>query len=67
MRHFLDTLGGLWQLARLGVITRFRFKGPYWQWRLHTAFGRGDPPTRRELVRSVLAYGRWMHRMRRER
>ncbi|MFM9997213.1 MAG: hypothetical protein ACKVU4_15600 [Phycisphaerales bacterium] len=67
VRHFLDTLGGLWQLARLGVVTRLRFKGPYWQWRLHTAFGRGRPATRRELVRSVLAYGRWMHRMRRDR
>ncbi|MCC6660516.1 MAG: hypothetical protein IT437_06475 [Phycisphaerales bacterium] len=66
MRRLLDTLGGLYQLARLGVLTRFRFRGPYWQWRLHTAFGRGHPP-RRELVRSVLEYGRWMHRMRRDR
>lgn len=65
MRWLLDTLGGLCQLARLGVLTRFRFRGPYWQWRLHTAFGRGYPP-RRELVRSVLEYGRWMHRMRRD-
>lgn len=62
MRWLFDTLGGLYQLARLGVLTRFRFRGPYWQWRLHTAFGRGYPP-RRELLRSILDYGRWMHRM----
>lgn len=59
-----ELLGGLWQLARLGVITRFRFKGPYWQWRMHTAFGRGMPSSRVELIRAVLAYGIWMHRMR---
>jgi len=64
MRWLLDTLGGLYQLARLGVITRFRFRGAYWQWRLHTAFGRGYP-SRGEQWRSVLDYARWMHRMKR--
>lgn len=59
----LDTIGGVYELARLGVITGFRFRGAYWTWRLHTAFGRGYPP-RGELVRSVLAYGRWVRRMR---
>jgi hypothetical protein len=61
----LDILGGLYQLLRLGVISRFRFRGPYWQWRLHTAFGRGYPSSRWELVKSVISYGIWMHRMRR--
>jgi len=64
MRRFLETLGGLYQLARLGILSRFRFKGPYWQWRMHTAFGRGYPATRSELLRSILEYGRWMHRLR---
>lgn len=64
MGWLLDTLGGVYQLARLGLLTRFRFRGAYWQWRLHTAFGRGYP-ARRELLRSVLDYGRWMHRMKR--
>lgn len=63
MRAALDTLGGLYQLARLGVLSRFRFKGPYWQWRLHTAFGRGYPP-RSHLIRAVLNYGIWIHRTR---
>lgn len=61
----LANLGAVYELARLGVLTRFRFRGPYWQWRMHTAFGRGYPPSRLELVRAVLAYGRWMRRMRR--
>ena len=64
IRWTLDTLGGLWQLARLGLLTGFRFRGSYWQWRLHTAFGKGYP-SRGELARSILEYGRWVHRMRR--
>jgi hypothetical protein len=64
MRRMLDLFGGLWQLARLGVVTHFRFKGPYWQWRLQTAFGRGYPASRWALVKAILAYGIWMHRMR---
>ncbi len=55
---------GLCQLLRLGIITRFRFRGPYWQWRLHTAFGRGVPETRGEMVRALVEYGRWVHRTR---
>ena len=65
MAVFLETIGGLYQLARLALLTRCRFGGAYWQWRLHTAFGRGYPESRWELVWSVLAYGRWIHRMRR--
>jgi len=64
LRGVCDTIGGVFQLIRLGVISGFRFRGAYWTWRLHTAFGRGYPP-KGELVRSVLAYGRWVHRMRR--
>jgi hypothetical protein len=56
---------GAIELVRLGVITRGRFRGPYWQWRMHTAFGRGMPKTRRELIESALDYGRWARRMRR--
>ncbi|HYE61656.1 MAG TPA: hypothetical protein VD997_06645 [Phycisphaerales bacterium] len=65
MRRLLDNLAGLWQLFRLGWISGFRFKGPYWTWRMQTAFGRGMPATKRELIASVLEYGRWMARMRR--
>jgi hypothetical protein len=65
MRSILETLGGLYELARLAVISRGRFRGAYWSWRVHTAFGRGIPESRGELVRAVLAYGRWVSRMRR--
>ena len=60
----IDLLGGVYQLARLAVITRFRFRGPYWEWRNHTAFGRGLPESRREIVAAVIEYGVWMHRTR---
>lgn len=66
IRRVLDVIGGLYELARLGWITRFRFRGPYWQWRLHTAFGRGYPESRRALIASVLRYGVWIRRMRRD-
>ncbi len=64
-RHAIDTVGAIYELARLGIITRFRFRGPYWEWRLHTAFGRGYPESRVQLIRAVLEYGRWVRRMRR--
>ena len=51
-------------IQAISEVTRFRFRGPYWQWRLHTAFGRGYPP-KRELLASILEYGRWIHQMRR--
>lgn len=60
-----ELIGGVYQLVRLGVITRFRFKGEYWQWRLHTAFGRGYPANKVELYKSIVEYGVWMHQMRR--
>lgn len=61
----LETIGGLYQLCRLAALSRFRFRGPYWRWRLHTAFGRGYPASKRELLAGLLDYARWMHRMRR--
>jgi hypothetical protein len=64
-RWVIDTAGGMYELLRLGVITRFRFKGPYWQWRLHTAFGRGYPRSKLEMVRAVVEYAKWARRQRR--
>jgi len=66
MQGVIDTLGGLYELARLAVISRFRFRGAYWTWRMHTAFGRGKPPLP-QLLSSVLDYGRWAYRTRRMR
>lgn len=60
----MEILGALYQLARLAVITRFAFKGPYWRWRLHTAFG-NHRPSPAQAWASILEYGRWVHRMRR--
>jgi hypothetical protein len=58
-------LGALYELFRLAALSGFRLKGRYWTWRMHTAFGKGYPATRAELIRSVLEYGRWVRRMRR--
>lgn len=65
MRSALGLISALWNLARLAVLTRFRFGGDYWTWRMHTAFGRGTPTSRLELLAAILRYGRWMGRMRR--
>lgn len=67
LRTILETAGGCYELLRLAAISRLRFRGPYWSWRMHTAFGRGMPASRADLFRSVLAYGRWMWRTRRGR
>lgn len=64
----LEFVGGLYQLARLGVLSGFNFRTAYWQWRLHTAFGKGYPRGGRgEMIRAAIGYGMWMHRMRRDR
>ena len=65
MRTVLDSIGGVFELARLAALTGFRMRGQYWSWRWHTAFGRGAPENRRELAASVLEYARWVRRMRR--
>jgi hypothetical protein len=69
MRRLVDTIGGMWELLLLGARSGFRFRGPYWQWRHETAFG-NDPaavPPRGDRLRQVLAYGRWIYRMKRGR
>ncbi|MEK6700927.1 MAG: hypothetical protein AABZ53_01580 [Planctomycetota bacterium] len=63
----LECIGALWELARLGVLTRFKLGSAYWRWRLHTAFGRGYPSGRVAMLKSVFEYGRWVFCMRRMR
>lgn len=69
MRLLLDTIGGLWELAVLAVRTRFRFTGPYWRWRIETAFGDDSSrwPPRRQRFFATLDYARWVYRMKRGR
>ena len=64
----VETLGGLWELLVLAIRSRFRMGGAYWRWRSETAFG-ADPaqrPPLPERFRQVIAYGRWVHRMKKE-
>ncbi len=69
MRHYffwiVDTLWALYELARLGVVTRFNFRGKYWTWRWQTAMGSNPTISRTERWRAMLEYGRWVARMRR--
>lgn len=65
MSRLLEFFGAFYELARLGLLSGFRLRGPYWTWRLHTAFGRGYPTSRWETFKSVLEYGRWVYKMRR--
>ena len=65
MRATLETILGLFGLLRLLVLSRFRMKGAYWQWRQHTAFGNGEFPKGQRLA-SILEYVRWIHQMRRQ-
>ena len=60
-----DSVGGVYELLRLMVITRFRFRGRYWRWRHETAFGRGMPKSRREFFKRGFDYARWAHQIRR--
>jgi hypothetical protein len=64
LRTLIDSIGGVYELARLAVLTRCDFHGPYWTWRLHTAFG-NSPINRGEAARSVLKYARWIRHQRR--
>lgn len=65
LRDALETLRALVELLRLACVTRFRFRSSYWQWRMHTAFGRGWPESRRQRLHALVDYGRWIARMRR--
>jgi hypothetical protein len=60
----LDPIRAAWELARLGVLTRFRLGGAYWRWRRSTALGSWNPG-RAGLIRAAIEYGAWVWRMRR--
>lgn len=67
MRLFIDTLGGIGEIIRLGLRSGMRLRSPYWRWRVETAFG-SDPTCRPGLfarMKAMLAYGRWVYRMKR--
>ena len=55
-----------WELARLGVLTGFRFSGPYWTWRLSTALGPDGAAnfSRAARLRATWHYALWVARIR---
>ena len=68
MARLLDTLGGIWELMRIAVRSRFRLRSSYWRWRAETAFGAdlAQRPPFRERMRALLDYARWVHRMKKD-
>ena len=65
VRRITTILCGSLELIRLGWVTRFRLRGAYWSWRMHTALGEGPKPTRAEMLWMILEYAAWARRMRR--
>jgi len=55
-------------LAGLALRSKLRFSGAYWQWREHTAFGRGTPAGAGfvDRIRYLAHYVRWVGQMRRQ-
>lgn len=64
VRLAIDTLLAAFEFARMALLARGRLRGAYYAWRWHTAFGAGLPATRGELVRGLIEYGAWAHRLR---
>jgi len=65
VRHLIDTACGLYELARLFVISRGRMRGAYWSWRRSTAMGDGSTLSPAQRKSAILEYARWIRRMRR--
>ncbi len=61
----LSLVVAIFALLRLGVLTRFALSGPYWSWRLHTAYG--DPSTnavpQSRRISHILTYAHWTSHM----
>ena len=65
IRAACDTLLGLIAVGVMLARTRFRTSGAYWSWRKSTAFGDAPPGGFVERLEALLAYARWVRRMRR--
>ncbi|HEB60289.1 MAG TPA: hypothetical protein ENJ06_00530 [Phycisphaeraceae bacterium] len=64
LKSFTTLPGALYELLRLLLLSRFRLRGRYWRWRMETAWG-NNPPGKREMLRAILEYARWVRSMRR--
>lgn len=73
IKRTIETLGGLWELARIGVRAKLLGGSAYWNWRRETAFGNHamhvKDGTNKLSARSqrgaMLRFGAWVYRMKR--
>ncbi|MBL4590869.1 MAG: hypothetical protein JKY96_02800 [Phycisphaerales bacterium] len=62
----LNLLGGFSQMLRMGLVSRFRLRGAYWQWRTQTAFPQtGSPEGFANRFGLMVEYFMWVSRIRR--
>ncbi len=62
----VDAIGAIWVLCTLAFVSKFRFKGAYWGWRMSTAFPKGSGQVGGfERARGAFEYARWAWRIRR--
>jgi len=73
IHRIFETIGGLWELMRIGVMSRFGGGRAYWNWRRETAFGHENSHvksstkslTSSDKRRAVMRFGTWVFRMKR--
>ena len=66
MSRVIDFFGACWVLMTLGVVSRFRFSGRYWNWRTATAFPEGTHPDGLlGMCGAAYEYARWAWHLRR--
>lgn len=71
--HILERIGGLFELARIGVASRLRGGEAYWKWRRDTAFGSQAASVKYgtkklsawQRAGAMMRFGAWVVRMKR--
>jgi hypothetical protein len=66
VRSLTESVRAVWNLSRLLLATRGRWRGAYWRWRYETAFGRDESrlPPPRVRRKALMKYGAWVGTMR---
>ncbi len=57
----VNLIGGMYEMMRMGLLSRFRLGGRYWRWRTETAFPGGKSE---RSMRLLFEYFMWVSRIR---